>query len=141
MAEKAFLTDRRKEILDGATADEMGISDATVRQHRAAVKHQTRAALRELREVAQSGEIDNREVFYPDGVTNLLIWILNDPHQLPKDHGGLAARPNEEIEGVEERHIVRIGEDLKDYQDEIYVRLDGILRSYHQEEQENEDDG
>jgi hypothetical protein len=96
MSDDAFLTDRRREILDGATADDMDIASATHRQHRAAIKRQSRAALNELTQVAQSVEISNHDVFNPETIGTLLFYILRDPvHVEPPVEGGLVEPPED----------------------------------------------
>lgn len=87
MEEYAFLSERRRSIVEGETAEDMGIADATYRQHRAAVKRQARLALQELLKVASSPVIDNSDIFEPELVRTLVQTLirgsggLGDPHE------------------------------------------------------------
>jgi hypothetical protein len=79
MAEKAFLTEKRKQVLNGVPPENIGsdgISDGTYRQHRAATKRQARAAVSELLQVAASPTIDNADVFEPEVVRALITTLL-----------------------------------------------------------------
>jgi len=79
MADHAFLSPRRSEIVAGETSTEMGITDGTYRNHRAETKRQARQALSELIEVAESDTIDNIDVFEPSEVARLIAAIFSPP--------------------------------------------------------------
>lgn len=116
MGEHAFLSDRRRSIVRGETAEEMGIADATYRQHRAAVKQQARTAMNELLEVATSPEIDNADVFEPDAVRNLVTALL-------AGSGGL--------EGDDVPPTVRAWDPDPDYANRVYVAVNKAMMNTH----------
>lgn len=127
MEEHAFLSDRRRSIVEGETAEDMGIADATYRQHRAAVKRQARLALQELLKVAASPEIDNSDVFDPLAISTLAELLLTG------NSSGLMP------EGVPR---YRPGKPAPEYSNELYQRLDGAQMSYQfQQQQPDENDG
>ena len=68
---KAFLTETRKGVLDG---DWEG-SDSTHRSHKSDIRQKSKAAIEELIEVAESREIDNKQVFDPEQIRHLLVAI------------------------------------------------------------------
>lgn len=115
MEEHAFLSDRRRSIVEGATADDLGIADTTYRQHRAAVKRQSQLALQELLQVAASPEIDNAEVFDPVLISTLLEMLLTG------NTSGL------QPEGLPD---YRPGKPAPEYTSELYERVDGAQMSY-----------
>lgn len=114
MEEYAFLSDRRRSIVEGATADELDIADATYRQHRAAVKRQARLALEELLKVAASPQFDNSEIFDPEQVRALTQTLI-------RGSGGLAD-PHESIPAT-----AWATEPDSDYAREVYVAVDRAL--------------
>jgi len=75
MVENIFLTGKRREVLAGT--DELSDDSRPVEKSR--IRTRARMALRELEEVAQSDEIENRTVFGEEEVGRLLYWILQDP--------------------------------------------------------------
>lgn len=79
MGDYAFLSPRRREIVDGATPTEMDISEGTYRNHRADVKRKAQQALSELIAVAESDTIDSADVFEPNDVARLIAAILSPP--------------------------------------------------------------
>jgi hypothetical protein len=76
MAERAFLSEQRRRVVRGKTADEMGISEETRRQYKYTTKQKARAAIAELIEVAASPEIDNGDIFDPDQLEVLITTLL-----------------------------------------------------------------
>jgi hypothetical protein len=70
--DKTFLTENRRDVL----TDDCDWSTQAVRNERSRIKNLARIALAELIEVAESQEIDTRDVFDPDDVFNLLQAIL-----------------------------------------------------------------
>lgn len=114
MEEYAFLSERRRSIIEGESADEMGIADATYRQHRAAVKRQARLALEELLNVAASPVIDNSDVFEPEQIRALTQTLI-------RGSGGLAD-PHESIPAT-----AWATEPDSDYAREVYVAVDRAL--------------
>ena len=78
MVENVFLTEKRRKVLDGT--DELSDSSRTVEKSR--IRKRARMALRELEEVAQSDQIENRSIFEPEGVGRLLFWIQQDAGSL-----------------------------------------------------------
>jgi len=80
--DNVFLTDDRQDVLNG---DWEGLG-STRRSHLSNIRHRTRLALRELREVANSEEIDNAKVFDPDDLRALLEALLMDRVEGPFEH-------------------------------------------------------
>ena len=72
MADKVFLTDERRDVLTG----EYEGSENVERTHKSRIRARSQTALEELIEVAESQEIDTRDVFDPHDVFNLLQAIL-----------------------------------------------------------------
>jgi hypothetical protein len=68
----AFLTDERRAVLSG----EYDGADSTERTHESHIRRQGRQAVNELIEVAESQEIDTREVFDPNDLFRLLQAVL-----------------------------------------------------------------
>lgn len=114
MEEHAFLSERRRSIVEGETAEDMGIADATYRQHRAAVKRQARLALEELLKIAASPVIDNSEIFEPDQIRALTQTLI-------RGSGGLGD-PHESIPAT-----AWATEPDTDYAREVYVAVDRAL--------------
>ena len=84
MVENVFLTEKRRKVLDGT--DELSDSSRTVEKSR--IRKRARMALRELEEVAQSDQIENRSVFGEEEVGRLLYWILQDPGSIKETTEG-----------------------------------------------------
>lgn len=87
MVENIFLTEKRREVLAGT--DELSDDSRTVEKSR--IRKRARMALRELEEVAQSDEIENRTVFGEEEVSRLLFWIQQDSGSLEN-----ATKPEDE---------------------------------------------
>lgn len=103
MVDKVFLTDTRRDVLEG-TADQL--NDQSLLNEKSRIRKRARLAIEELIEVADSPEIDNETVFEPELVGKLVQSIISDG-------GGL-------IENT-------------DYRNEIYVELDRPIRLYQTE--------
>jgi len=115
MAENAFLTERRREYLDG----DYDLSRSKDRHLKHSLKQSTGLALNELIEVAESHHIDNTEVFDPDEVFRLLRALLS-PRQ-------------EDLEPDEFVHFVgpeKYGSDFVAYADALYVQIDKVMKPY-----------
>lgn len=113
MSEHAFLSDRRQQIVDGATPEEMEIESGTYRHHRSQTKHQSEQALQELIEVAESPVIDTRDVFDPDDVFRLLSALFT-----PDEYTG-TVYPSSDAP-----------DDWLQYHDRLYVQLDKLMHPY-----------
>lgn len=72
MVERVFLTDTRRDVLEG----EFDGPDATKRSHKSRIRTRARMALQELIEVAQSSEIDNTDVFEPKEITSFTESLI-----------------------------------------------------------------
>lgn len=105
MAGHAFLTDRRRELLN-----EYDSEDQTERQLKHRTKTAAETALAELIEVAKSDTIDTREVFEAEQVALLVYYLLMpDVYTHPVDGAP---------------------EDWQQYQDNLYVQLDKTMHRY-----------
>jgi hypothetical protein len=72
MAENAFLTERRREFLDG----DYNLNLSKDRHLKHSLKESTEMALKELIEVAASPEIENSEVFEPNDLARLVDALM-----------------------------------------------------------------
>ena len=97
MTDNLFLTENRRDVLDGASE----WSAASITTEKSRIRSKAGAALAELIEVAQSTEIENRSVFEPAQVGLLLGLLIDDPAVMPP--GGLTDSPSDL--SVPERHI------------------------------------
>jgi hypothetical protein len=131
MTEDLFLTENRRDVLDGST----NWADGSVTTEKSRIRGKTKTAISELIEVAQSTEIENRSVFDPEQIGTLLYWILNDPALFPiEQRGGLIGTADEPPEGVSEEAYTKIPEDLQQYQREIHSEAaQELLRIDHPE--------
>ena len=120
MTDNLFLTENRRDVLDGASE----WSAASITTEKSRIRSKAGAALKELIEVAQSTEIENRSVFDPGEVGTLLYWILNDPAGMPLEDGalpgGLIGTSDEPPEDVPEEIYTQIPEKLQQYRREIH---------------------
>jgi hypothetical protein len=92
-----FLTETRREVLAG----ESDLSGKSLANEKSRIRTRARAALGELIEVAQSEEIENRNIFEPAQVGLLLGLLIDDPAVMPP--GGLTDSPSDL--SVPERHV------------------------------------
>jgi len=116
MPDNAFLTDRRREFLEG----EYDLSRSKDRHLKKSLNDSTKTALEELIEVAQSPHIDNHEVFEPAQVAQLVEAVL---------------RPTQnDLEPVDEFVSVETIEKYTDnhltHCDRLYVELDRLMHPY-----------
>lgn len=74
MVENIFLTEKRREVLNGT--DDLNDDSRIVEKSR--IRTRARMALRELQAVADSGVIDNETVFEPDEIYGLLHALTID---------------------------------------------------------------
>lgn len=74
MVENIFLTEKRREVLNGT--DDLNDNSRIVEKSR--IRTRARMALRELQAVADSGVIDNETVFEPDEIYGLLHALTID---------------------------------------------------------------
>jgi hypothetical protein len=88
VSERGFLTDKNRDVLFGRYE---GTENAR-RNHKTRIKSKTAGSLNDLIAVADTGTIENEEVFDPDQVYALLVALtidrdtfesedLDDPHQ------------------------------------------------------------
>jgi len=108
MVEKAFLTDSRRNVLEGNADD---LTEQSLRNAKSRIRVRARLALTELIEVANSDEIDQTEVFDPDDIFRLLSALLRSMNP-------------EHIEGADEMVGGLIGQD--DYTDEFRAYSDRL---------------
>lgn len=90
--DNAFLTDSRREVLDGTTDWEQ----SSVRVEKSRIKKRAQVALDELIEVAESHEIDHTRAFDPDDVFRLLQALLLPNHRHHIENIGLVDDPDKE---------------------------------------------
>lgn len=82
-----FLSETRRKVL----ADDYDGNPNTERTHQSRIRAQSRTALKELIEVAESEAIENEDVFEPETVHHLLSAITMgggglDPYTPPEDY-------------------------------------------------------
>jgi len=131
MIDDLFLTENRRDVLDGASE----WSAASITTEKSRIRSKAGAALAELIEVAQSTEIENRSVFDPGEVGTLLYWILNDPALFPvEQRGGLVGTADGPPEGVSKEAYTKIPDSLQQYRREIHSEAaQELLRIDHPE--------
>jgi hypothetical protein len=115
MTENLFLTENRRNVLDGST----DWAENSVTTEKSRIRNRAKTALDELTEIAQSPEIENRSVFDPEEIGTLLYWILNDPAEMG-EFGGLVGTSDEPPEGVPEEAYTKVPDDLQQYRREIH---------------------
>lgn len=125
MPDYAFLTPRKREIVDGADADELEIDEATWYNHRAGAKNQARQALEELTMIAESQHIDHTDVFDPDDVFRFLRALLTAD---ATHHYATDEVPTMVTDDV-------LDDDFLAYRDRLYVQMDKFLRFRQQQGQ------
>lgn len=114
-----FLTETHREILDG----EWEGSESTLRSHKSEIRRRSKGALKDLTKVAGSPHISNESkvdggrLFEPEEIGAFLTSIVIQGGLMPADY----ERPSEE------------------YRNRIYVELDKVLRSYHEEDEPSSD--
>jgi hypothetical protein len=108
MVEKAFLTDSRRDVLEGNADD---LTEQSLRNAKSRIRVRARLALAELIEVAESEEIDQTEVFEPDDIAQLLQALLT-------------AKNPDHIEGADEVAGGLISQD--DYTDDFRAYSDRL---------------
>jgi len=127
--ETVFLTDERRDVLNG----EYDGVDSTKRAHKTNIRNRARTALDELIKVADSPAIDNDDVFDTEQVYTLIAILL-------RGRGGLIHGDDEEAPTAKE---VRRGVDhhkwsawkpKENYANELYIKIDAGLRSFHAED-------
>jgi hypothetical protein len=112
MVEKTFLTDSRRDVLEGNADD---LTEQSLRNAKSRIRVRSRLALDELIEVAESHEIENAEVFDPDDVFRLLsALVAPDEYSHP-------------VEGPPE--------DYQAYRNRLHVQMDKLLRERHQNDE------
>lgn len=112
MPDNIFLTDERREVLQGKDRE---ITDQSLHNAKSRIRVRTRLALEELTEVAESPEIRNESVFDPESVHQLLIALLT-----PDQFTEIEEEPNR---------------DFRNYRRDLYMQL-GKAQSFA----ENTDD-
>jgi len=73
MVEDVFLTDSRREVLDG----DSNLNDQSLANEKYRIRKRARLALEELIEVAESDEISNESVIDSDGLVRLVAATLS----------------------------------------------------------------
>lgn len=77
MVEKIFLTDSRRDVLEG----DSDLSDQSLLNAKSRIRVRARLALEELIEVAESSEIDNAEIFEPEQMARLVAAVISPPSE------------------------------------------------------------
>jgi hypothetical protein len=110
-----FLSDTHRKVLTG----EFDGADSTLRTHKSEIRKRSKAALRDLVDVANSPEIENEStvdgdrLFEPSGDLNVLLSSVLNP-------GGLVSHT---VDGPSEA-----------YQHEVYVEADTVLSQLRDDE-------
>lgn len=78
MSDRAFLTDRRENFLDG----NYDLENAADRQVKSRLKKSSTIAFEELIAVAASPAIENEDVFETEQISRLLRAIMGDPEAI-----------------------------------------------------------
>jgi len=125
--ETVFLTDERRDVLNG----EYDGADSTERAHKTNIRSRGRAALDELIEVAASPAIHNGDVFDTEQVYILISTLLRGRGGLI--HGEETPTAKEVREKVD-HHKASAWKPEEDYANELYVKIDAGLRSFHAED-------
>jgi len=76
MSEYGFLSESRQKIVNGETDE---FADGTVRAYRHETKKKARMAIQELIQIANSTEFENRKIFDPQDIDELLEALLEEP--------------------------------------------------------------
>ena len=87
MVENAFLTEKRREVLNG----ESDLEGQSLANQKYRIRKRAKMALDELGEVARSMEIENRNVWDAEDVAKLVFWITHDSGNVEN-----ATKPDEE---------------------------------------------
>lgn len=124
MSDRVLLTDQREKVLNG---DYDG-SDAALRNQKSRLRKSSQTALQELIKVASSPAIDNPDVFDTEDVYTLVSLLLNGRGGL--SHGDEIPHPDEVREQYDSYDAIA-WRPREDYRQELYVKLDGNLRNYH----------
>jgi hypothetical protein len=117
--ETAFLSDRKRQILDGKDADELGIAGGTYREHKAVTRDKALAAITDLCRVANSPEIDNKEIFTPKNVAVLIRSIMTDPYHRER---GLVGEDSSQY-----------SDEFEPYRSEMYFAIDDAIQQYRED--------
>lgn len=109
-----FLTENRRDVLKGTSDWE----DASIANEKSRIKNRAKLALEELTEVAESGHIDNTDIFDADDVGQLLEAILHpgqqhlEPGEADPDDFTMFVSPEKYTDGFENHHnahLARLG--------------------------------
>lgn len=128
MSSNAFLTDRRREFLDG----DYDLDNPADRQIKHQIKKDAQAAIEELTEVAESPHIDTTEVFDPDDVFFLLRAIMGPDPKHTEGGGVFGGRNHEEYQEENPDVALDVDDDFLAYQDRLYVQLDKLMASHRE---------
>lgn len=115
MGNRVLLTEKREKVLTG----EYDGSDAALRNQKSRLRESSKTVLDELIQVAESPEIDNRDVFDPDDVFRLLRAIMT-PRQ-------------EDLEPDEFVNVVTVDKqnaEFRAYTDRLYIQMDKLMHPY-----------
>jgi len=122
VVDSIFLTDTRREVLEGTT----DLEGNALAVQKSRIRARARMALDELQEVAQSTEIENETVFDSSELRMLLMYVLWDPANI-SGGGVVGGDPDSDAH-------VDVADEHQQYQTELYAKLNGVLRKYHQPE-------
>lgn len=142
MVKKAFLTDSRREVLDGTT----DLTGQSLHNAKSRIRTRARLALEELIEVATSPAIDNKDVFDPEQIDILIHTLLNgsggvidlpDSTELTDQETPMRYSPTpKEVRDRCDEYRGKAWSPEEDYANKLYVSLDGKLRGFHKEEED-----
>jgi len=138
MVKNIFLTDSRRDVLEG-NADHL--SDDSLINAKSRIRTRARLALDELIEVAASPAIDNESVFEPDEVYTLISILLGGRGGVVHSEGDVSeewevedAPYPKEIREQYDDYKMKAWKPDEDYAQELYVRIDGGLRGFHEDD-------
>lgn len=121
MVQNVFLTDHRRDVLDG-TAD---LTENSLINEKSRIRKRARMAIEELQEVAQSNQIENESVFDPKALAYLIQWVFLDPAAM--DGGGVMGSGR----NVSEEARIDLSENHREYQKELHFQLSSALNVAH----------
>lgn len=117
---RAFLTDRRREVLTG----DYDLDDPADRQLKRRTENDATAALSELIEVAESPYIDTTEVFDTEKIAHLITALLTPSH-VNLESGGLVG-PDD----LDHPATAETTDEYQQFRDRLYVVLDEPMHVY-----------
>jgi hypothetical protein len=123
MVENIFLTEKRRKVLDGT--DDLNDDSRTVEKSR--IRKRAKMALKELQEVAQSEEIENRGIFEAEEVGTLIFYLQADSAAIEPVDTDVTEDSYSPFGTHSEMH--------EPYKRELHYEIDKQLRKFHNPEE------